>query len=107
MPDNSSAMRRISHWRRFVRENGDRFARRTTADDAQRAKAAGKLALGFHFQGATPFGRDLGLVAMFYNLGEHFAPKLKGRDRKGRDGRLAGFPAANETFVQVRRLRDR
>ena len=61
-----AAIRRISHWRKFVRENDDRFLLLTTANDAERAKAEGKLALAFHFQGTTPFGRDLGMVEMFY-----------------------------------------
>ncbi len=71
--DTMTAVRRISHWRKFVRDNDDRFALLTTAGDAERAKAQGKLALGFHFQGTTPFGRDLGLVEMFYTLGVRHA----------------------------------
>ncbi len=71
--DTMTAIRRISHWRRFIRENEDRFLLLTAAEDAERAKAAGKLALGFHFQGTTPFGRDLGLVEMFYALGVRHA----------------------------------
>ncbi len=71
--DTMTAIRRISHWRKFVRENHDRFLLLATAEDAERAKAEGKLALGFHFQGTTPFGRDLGLVEIFYNMGVRHA----------------------------------
>lgn len=44
--DTMTAIRRISHWRKFVRENDDRFLLLTAADDAERAKAEGKLAIG-------------------------------------------------------------
>lgn len=71
--DTMTAIRRISNWRKFIGENADRFVLLSAAEDAERAKAAGKLALGFHFQGTTPFGRDLGLVEMFYTLGVRHA----------------------------------
>ncbi|NNF78876.1 MAG: peptidase M19 [Rhizobiales bacterium] len=71
--DTMTAIRRISHWRKFIRRNDDRFLLLLSAGDAERAKAEGKLAIGFHFQGTTPFGRDLGLVEMFYNLGVRHA----------------------------------
>lgn len=67
--DTLTAIRRISHWRKFIREHEDRYCLLTSAQDATCAKAAGKMALGFHFQGTTPFARDLGLVEVFYNLG--------------------------------------
>jgi membrane dipeptidase len=43
------------------------------AEDAEAAKATGRLALGFHFQGTTPFDRDIGLVEVFYRLGVRHA----------------------------------
>lgn len=71
--DTMTALRRISHWRKFIRENDQHYTLLTTAGDAERAKAEGKLALGFHFQGTTPFARDLGLVELFYTLGVRHA----------------------------------
>jgi len=71
--DTMTALRRLSYWRRFVREHGDRFRLLVTADDAECAKVEGKLAIGFHFQGTTPFGRDLGMVEVFYKLGVRHA----------------------------------
>jgi membrane dipeptidase len=47
----------------------ERFVLVETADDVRRAKAAGKLAIGLHFQGTLPVGRNLGLVEIFYKLG--------------------------------------
>ena len=71
--DTLAAIRRIAMWRRFVQRQGDRYLLLTQATDVERAKAEGKLALGFHFQGTTPFDRDLGLVEVFYRLGVRHA----------------------------------
>ena len=71
--DTLSAVRRISMWRRFIDDNPDRYVLLTKAADAETAKEAGKLALGFGFQGTTPFDRDIGLVQVFYRLGVRHA----------------------------------
>jgi membrane dipeptidase len=71
--DTLSALRRISQWRRFVQENQDRYLLLMRAEDAEAAKTTGRLALGFHFQGTTPFDRDIGLVEVFYRLGVRHA----------------------------------
>jgi len=71
--DTLSALRRISQWRRYVQQNADRFLLLMRAEDAELAKASGRLAIGFHFQGTTPFDRDLGLVEVFYRLGVRHA----------------------------------
>ncbi len=73
-PDDAlGALRRISMWRRFINDHSDRYTLLTTADDAEAAKSADKLALGFSFQGTTPFERDIGLVEVFYKLGVRHA----------------------------------
>lgn len=71
--DTMSAIRRIAMWRRYIDENADRYVLLTKAGDAQAAKQAGKLALGFGFQGTNPFERDIGLVQVFYKLGVRHA----------------------------------
>ncbi len=71
--DTLSAVRRIALWRRFVAQRADRFRLLLRAADAEAAKAEGKLAIGFHFQGTTPFDRDIGLVEVFYKLGVRHA----------------------------------
>ena len=54
-PDDSRiAIQRIGVWRRIVEEHADDFLLLGSAEDAREAKAQGKLALGFHFQGTTP-----------------------------------------------------
>jgi len=73
-PDDAmDALRRIAQWRRFVARNPDRYLLLTRAEHAEQAQATGRLALGFHFQGTTPFGRDLGLIEAFYALGVRHA----------------------------------
>lgn len=71
--DTLSAVRRISQFRRLVAERQDEFLLLERARDAVDAKEQGKLAIGFHFQGTTPFERDLGLVEVFYRLGVRHA----------------------------------
>ena len=53
---------------RFEREP-DRFELVESVDDIHAAKAAGKLGIAFHFQGAGPLGYDPRLIAPFYRLG--------------------------------------
>lgn len=71
--DTLSALRRIGQWRRFVAQHPERFRLLLSANDVGAAKSAGQLALGFHFQGTTPFDRDIGLVEVFYKLGVRHA----------------------------------
>ena len=71
--DTQTALNRLSVWRRFLAQNADRYLLLDRAEDAERARRDGKLAVGFHFQGTTPFGRELGLVEVFYQLGVRYA----------------------------------
>ena len=66
--DTMAAITRIARWRTAIDARPDTIFMRT-ANDVRRAKAAGKIAAGFHFQGTTSFGRDIGLVQVFYDLG--------------------------------------
>ena len=66
--DAATAIDRISRWRRVIDARPDTVFMRT-GDDVRRAKADGALAVGFHFQGSTPFERDIGLVRVFHDLG--------------------------------------
>ncbi len=53
--DRMTALRRIGVWRRFPAANSDRYILLENADGALRAQADNRLAVGFHFQGTTPF----------------------------------------------------
>ncbi|MEJ8574184.1 membrane dipeptidase [Microbaculum marinum] len=69
----AAAVASLSAWRHYLRDNPDRYAILERADDVAEAKAEGKLAVGFHFQGTAPFERDIGLVEVFYKLGVRHA----------------------------------
>lgn len=66
--DAAAAIARISRWRRAVETRPATVFLRCGAD-VRRAKAAAEMAIGFHFQGSTPFERDIGLVRLFHDLG--------------------------------------
>lgn len=51
----------------FRREPGVVFV--YTTDEIRKAKAEGKLAVSFNFQGTNPLQRDLDMVQVYYNLG--------------------------------------
>ena len=40
-----------------------------TAADIRTAKKLGKMAIGFHFQGTNPLGRDINMVSLYHKLG--------------------------------------
>jgi len=53
--------------------NDSNFILAEQVADIRRAKAEGKLAVGFHLQGTNPFGGDINLVETFYRLGVRHA----------------------------------
>lgn len=67
--DVAEAMRLIARERRAIEARPDDFVLAETAADIERARDGGKLAVGFHFQGTGPVGRNLDLVALYYKLG--------------------------------------
>ncbi|MEM7190644.1 MAG: membrane dipeptidase [Pseudomonadota bacterium] len=86
-PDDAlTALNRITLWRQLVRDNQDRYRLLLESEDAGAARASGHLAVNFHFQGTTPFGRDLGLVETFYALGVRFALLTYNRRNHAADG---------------------
>lgn len=50
----------------------DVFVIANTVADIRRAKAEGKFAVNFHFQGSEPIARELSLVEAYYQLGVRF-----------------------------------
>ena len=66
--ETAAAIDRISAWRQQIDTRpGTTFLRH--AGDVRRAKEQGQIAVGFHFQGTTPFRRDIGLIRVFHDLG--------------------------------------
>lgn len=62
------ALRHIGKVRRALLERGDVAIVRSVAE-LEAARAAGRLAVGFNFQGGGPYGQDPGLVEPFKALG--------------------------------------
>lgn len=71
--DTMTALSRLAKWRAHILAQPERYRLLQRAGDAKAARQAGQLAVGFHFQGSTPFGRDLALVEIFRRLGVHAA----------------------------------
>lgn len=62
-------MHAIARERAFFLASPGRYVLVEAAADIERAKAAGKLAVGLHFQGTNPVGYDVAMVEPFYRLG--------------------------------------
>ena len=62
-------IRSIARHRAYVLARPERFVLVERADDISRAKAEGRLAIGFHFQGTEPVQRNLEMVEVYYKLG--------------------------------------
>jgi membrane dipeptidase len=71
--DFTVTMQSIANERRFVQGQSGKCVLIDSADDVIRAKEAGKLAIGLHFQGTGPFADDLGWIDLFYKLGVRHA----------------------------------
>lgn len=63
------ALRHFAQQRRWFLRQPERFRLVDTVADIHAAKAEGKLAIGFHFQGAGPLAYDPALVELYYRLG--------------------------------------
>jgi len=61
--------KQIARYRALVAEQADTAVLVASVDEILAAKAQGKVAIGFHFQGTAPFEEELGFVDVFYQLG--------------------------------------
>lgn len=96
-------VRSITHYDDFVAANADRLVKATSAGDIVNAKAAGKCALIFGFQGASVIGEDLDRVRLFRALGVRIMqPTYNTRNLLG-DGCLetgdAGLSKLGRAFI--------
>ena len=96
--DNEMAFAVLAKERGWLSEHEDKFTLVETVDDVLAAKDAGKLAVGFHFQGTNPIGADLSMVESAYKLGvRHMLISYNLRNRAGdgclerTDGGLSNF----------------
>src|SRR5687767_3763650 len=63
------AIHNIANIRRMISERGDRVTFARSVEEIRAAKAQGKLALGFHFQGSFALESNPNLVELYYELG--------------------------------------
>ena len=96
--DNETAFGGLARERIWLSEHADKFTLVETVDDVLAEKDAGKLAVGFHFQGTNPIGADLSMVESAYKLGvRHMLISYNLRNRAGdgclerTDGGLSSF----------------
>jgi len=59
----------LAAYRRFIGSHPDRYLIADTADDVRQAKAEGRLAVAFDLEGMCALNGDLGMVALFHELG--------------------------------------
>jgi membrane dipeptidase len=62
-------MTRMGEWLRRLRLHQDKILQVTSIDDIYRAKKENRMGILFHFQGTTPFERDLNNIEIYYRLG--------------------------------------
>ena len=62
-------VRMIAHERACFRDHSNDYVFVESIDDILRAKAKGKLAVGFHFQGTNSLAGDLNMIEVYYRLG--------------------------------------
>ncbi|MBC8365021.1 MAG: membrane dipeptidase [Actinobacteria bacterium] len=69
IPSWEQAFRVLAAYRRFIGSHPDRYLIAGTVDDVRRAKAEGRLAVAFDLEGMCALDGDLGMVALFHELG--------------------------------------
>jgi membrane dipeptidase len=62
-------LERLAHLRRYVRAHPEHFVEALTVADIERAKASGRLAVGYDIEGMAPIQDELALISTFYDLG--------------------------------------
>lgn len=62
-------LRMLASMRQWLVARPELYVLVETADDIERARACGRLAVGFDIEGANAIGDDLGLVQRYYDLG--------------------------------------
>jgi membrane dipeptidase len=60
---------RLAQLRRWVRSHPELCVEALTTGDIRRAKAEGKLAVGYDVEGMAPIQDELALISLFYDLG--------------------------------------
>ena len=62
-------VRMLAHFRRWIAARSDSFVLIETVDDIERARATGRLAIGFDIEGANGIADQISLISLYYDLG--------------------------------------
>lgn len=62
-------VRLLAHFRRWIAARDDRYVLIETVDDIARARATGRLAVGFDIEGANAIADQISLIPFYYDLG--------------------------------------
>ena len=62
-------IRMVAHLRRWIVARPDDFLLIETVDDIGRARATGRLAIGFDIEGANGIADQISLISLYYDLG--------------------------------------
>lgn len=62
-------VRMLAHFRRWIAARSDQFILIETVEDIERARATGRLAVGFDIEGANGIGDQISLISLYYDLG--------------------------------------
>jgi membrane dipeptidase len=62
-------IRMLAHFRRWLTQRPDEYVLIETAADVERARATGKLAVGFDIEGANAIADQISLIGLYYDLG--------------------------------------
>ena len=88
----------VASVRQGIRERSDEMALVESVEDIERAKAGGKLAVGFHFQETNPLEGSLAMIEVYYRLGiRHMLLAYNQKNRVG-DGCAESTDAALSRF---------
>lgn len=89
--------RMIAHFRRWIVTHGDEYLLIDTVEDIERARASGRLAIGFDIEGANGIGDQISLISAFYDLGVRWMLMTYNRNNRvgggcqDEDGGLTAF----------------
>jgi membrane dipeptidase len=93
-------LRMLAALRHWVLRRPDEYLLLLQAEDVERARASGRLAVGFDLEGANAIGDQLSLIQMYYDLGVRWmllaynVPNRVGGGCQGDDGGLTDFGRA-------------
>jgi membrane dipeptidase len=93
-------LRMLAALRHWVLRRPDEYLLLLQAEDVERARASGRLAVGFDIEGANAIGDQLSLIQMYYDLGVRWmllaynVPNRVGGGCQGDDGGLTDFGRA-------------